>query len=1119
MRKTSYRRKTVPSLGIPEKANKILNLILVGFIIIILRLWYLAVFQYENKLEEARKPQRRTIIEASKRATIRDRFNTPLAINKISYQAAILYSQLRQIPSVRWEKGAMGKRIKKLKRKEYIAQLAQLLGEELNLDALRLEDLIHSKGSFYGQIPFVIKEDLTEQEYYRLKMLEKDWLGIHVQKVPKRYYPKGRVASDIIGYMGAINRSEYDRIMLEIKKLEAYIHNEEEEEELPKGISNITEANERLHALIDQAYTINDYVGKAGVEGSFENILRGYHGKKSYYSDARGNFLRELPDSREPIAGQRILLTISAELQEYAEKLLAQNERIRETRLSKFPNTPTKQPWIKGGAIIAMEPNTGEVLALASYPRMDPNDFIRSSNPETNKKKIENIIRWFESETYVASIWDQKRQLERERYDDEKEEYFDETVGVDWNHYLTMILKESSPILQMIQKVQNVENAVNIQRAVQHLLTLTETDNVSWLLRCLYGDDGSSLGGKIPADKKALIEARLKSDAFTLSKEKQLLDNYFLLLENHYDKILLMDLCRLAACHERFSNALLLAVGKTSLNDYRNDSAAYVILQEASQKMARELFHETDFAEWRAQHEKTFLKEKRTEEKVNHQYPKPYLDYLDRQEQLMFSAFWGTYRWELLLTLLTGQSHEGIPETYKDYFLLWHQELEQGAHAALPWKNAYVKLQASLQKMNVETAKNYLSTLRGFRELTRPLCGHYRHLRSENGKQLEKHLAAAFYPLRGYGYGRSQAYRQAATQGSIFKLVTTYEALKQRYNHIGSQAVSYKTLNPLVIVDQIFKKGKEIYVGYHQDGRPLPLYYNGGRMLKSHTSHIGEIDLLKALETSSNPYFSLLAAEFLESPDDLAKAASHFSYGQRTGIALSGEITGKVPQDLLTNRTGLYAMANGQHTLVVTPLQTAVMLSAIANGGFVLKPNIVSLTAGRDYSLSEQSAWEVDEKGFVKKMPPQVQRQIFMPEIIRNILLVGMRKVVLKQLSDGLSSLSHFYREYPEAIADYLDLKEEMVGKTSTAEAMENIDLDYEEGTNLYTHVWFGGVSFKEEIPSQTETLLTRDCWGQPELVVVVYLKYGSWGKESAPVAAQIVQKWREIKAHKAKTL
>lgn len=1120
----AYSRRLENILSIPEKTNKILNLILFAMIVIVFRIWHLTVIQHEDKLEEARKPQRRTVVEVSSRATIRDRFNIPLAINKISYRAAILYSQLRQVPSIRWEKDPSGQKIKKFKRKEYIAQLARLLGEELNLDPSRLEDLIHAKGSFYGQIPFIIKEDLTEKEYYRLKMLEKDWLGIHVQKVPKRHYPKGRVAADIIGYMGAINRQEYDKIMMEMRMLEDYIQESDAEDELPlpPGIENIAQARQRLQELEDHAYTINDSVGKSGIEASFEKTLRGYHGKKSYYSDARGNFLRELPGSRDPIPGQRVLLAISAELQEYAEKLLIQNERIRETRLSKNLSQPTKQPWIKGGAIVALDPLTGDVLALASYPRMNPNDFIPTSNPEIAKKRLSNIIRWFESEAYIAEMWDQKRPMERERYNDSKDEYFEDSLPINWNNYLSIVLKENSPLMKAIHEVHNIQNAVKIQRAMSTLMEIAQTENAYWLLKILYGEDGTQTKKtKIPADKKIEMETLLKNSPERVAKAKKWLDAYFSNLELHYDKILLVDLCRLVTCGERFSDSLLTYIGTHPLEAYRNASAAGVLLQEVIQKMARDLFHEHDFAAWRAQNEKSFLKDKRNEEKIHHRYPRPYIDHFDKQEQEMFQSFWENYRWDFTLAFIKGKTTSYLPDEitpYIQHFLTWHQELQNGAHAALSWWEAYQTLSEALKNLPLMQTIDYLRTFRSFQELDRPLLGDYRYLRKSEGKQLEKHLAAAFYPSKGYGYGRSQAYRQAATQGSIFKLITAYEALKQRYQKLNDPNVSFNTLNPLTMVDQIFKQGKETCVGYHENGTPIPLHYNGGRMLKSHTSCMGKIDLLKALENSSNPYFSLLASEHMESPNDLAKAASSFCFGKRTGIALGGEIPGKVPDDLETNRTGLYAMANGQHTLVVTPLQTSVMLSALANGGRVLKPNIVSLTAGRRPIVNLNDPIEMsclEGSQIVKKFLPQIQWEIFMPDVIRNILLVGMRKVVLKQLSDGLPSLSRFYREYPEAIADYLDLKDEIVGKTSTAEAMENIDLDFYDGTNVYTHVWFGGISFDQEIPGNTQALLYRDQWGNPELVVIVYLKYGAWGKESAPVGAQIIKKWREIKSKK----
>ncbi len=268
---------------------------------------------------------------------------------------------------------------------------------------------------------------------------------------------------------------------------------------------------------------------------------------------------------------------------------------------------------------------------------------------------------------------------------------------------------------------------------------------------------------------------------------------------------------------------------------------------------------------------------------------------------------------------------------------------------------------------------------------------------------------------------------------------------------------------------------------------------------------MGHLDLIKAIEFSSNPYFALLAGDVLYSPEDLGDAARQFSFGSRTGIDLPAEIAGKVPDDLSTNRTGLYSFSIGQHTLVVTPLQTGVMLSALANGGKVVKPQIIKFAVGQPS----------DQREAIKSYPLIVNRALFMPPIVQNMLLEGMRKVVIKTQETSLKSLSRFYKDYPEAISDYIELRDELIGKTSTAEVVENLNLDRERGTNMYTHVWFGGIAFRKEGSRHAITL--RDGLGQPELVVVIYLKYGAFGKEAAPMAAQIVRKWREIKERYAR--
>lgn len=1088
---------------IPEKANLVLNLILITLILIGLRVWHLSVIQYEKKIEESRKPQRRVIAEPARRATIRDRFNLPLAINKVNYRASILYSQLRVVPAVSWTKDADGKKVKQYKRRDYIAALSRILADELHLDAERLEDLIHSKAALYYSIPFTIKEDLTEREYYRLKILEKDWPGIQVQSMPKRTYPLGKVGADIIGYMGAINRQEYEAIIGEMKALEQYLREHEAGEEPPllAGITDIAHAEKRLKELQERAYTVNDYVGKTGIEGRFEADLRGFQGKKSFYSDSRGNFLRELPGSREPLPGNRFLLTISAELQEYAEKLLTQNERIREALISNpDPNQKpsTKQPWIKGGAILAMDPNTGEILAMASYPRFDPNDFISSSNVDISSKKHTNILRWLENDDYTAQIWDQKRPLERERYNDETNEYYDDELWMTWDPFLNTILGEESPLRDKFKRFNTIKHVIELQQTTDELLLLSGQNNAYWLFNVLYASEGHhTYGPRMPPDVRQAIEENLEQQEEEVSILKHNLDRYLNDILNHYDKVLYIDLCRVVVNADLFSKSLIDRIGNQSISIYRNATAAMASVEPVIRNICKELYHDSNFKQWRQENSKEFIKQKRAEEKQARRYSKPFIDYFDDLEHQLFQQFWNQYRWRLATAFLQGGYADDELQPYISHLNKWHEELAEGAHQALPWVESYKSLKGALIFLPSLSATQYLQTMRSFHELNRPLLGQYKQIRQTNGIQQEKHLAAAFYPTYGYGYGRSYVYRQAVAQGSLFKLVTAYAALVQRYNELEGSKITMVNMNPLNIVDTYQRKGKDVIVGYHANGTPIPQIYKGGRLAKSSMRSIGNLDILRALETSSNPYFSILAGDYLETPEVLADTAREFNYGSRTGIDLPGEIAGRIPTDLATNRTGLYSMAIGQHSLVVTALQSGVMLSAIANGGKIVKPKIIRKTV----------APFTDKANKIKDYPVTVKNELFMPEIVRNMILEGMHRVMGRMHQNQLSSLSHFYHDYPEAISDYLELKDQLAGKTSTAESMERIDLDASQGINKYTHIWFGGIAWDTK-----EAYLARNKQGKPEIIVVVYLRFGKYGREAAPVAAQIIKKWHEIK-------
>jgi cell division protein FtsI/penicillin-binding protein 2 len=1104
------RRRRNELNDIPAKANRILHCVLVSLFLVFLRVFHLSVIEIDQKQEESRLPQRKTVIEPAVRATIRDRFNLPLAINRTHYQATILYSHVKDVPAFAWEINAQGVKIKIPKRKKYIRSLSEKLAEELQLDADRIEDLIHAKASFYSSVPFVIKEDLSEKEFYRLRMLENEWPGIHTRRLPRRHYPRGRTGADIIGYMGAINKKEYEKILHEIKALESLIkaYEEGEEVEWPPPMLTMAAAWKRLKDLQEKAYTIHDYIGKTGIEGVYEEQLRGFYGKKSFYSNSKGTIVQELPGSRPPLTGHRILLSLSSELQEFAEQLLAQNEEVRLVRRSALgPVKKTviaeKQPWIKGGSITVMHPQTGEILALATFPRYDANDFILSGKPEVQKEKTKRIYRWFENDSYLGSIWNMQQPLEREKFNALTNQFYDEKKWLTWAAYLDMILSPQHPLKAVLSAHPTIGEAVKLQQAVADLERLFPGWNLPALFNALYPDDTPHQPLSKITDKQKLTSL-MQENREVVEGLKKKMAFAFEPLSLNYDKILLVDLLHLAAPYEKFTPDLLQYVESITLADYKEQTASWIQFMQELKMESKQIFHSVDFKDWRKKEEKEFLRQVRLREKEAKIYPKPYIDYLDKEEREQFKEFWNNHYRQLVLSFLEEDDTTAAKITFP-----------QKLRLNIP---AYALL-------------SYLETMRSYEDLKKPLYGTYKPFKKN---QTEKDLAASFYPMYGFGYARSQCYRQSSIQGSLFKLVTAYAAMMQRYEKLKGGGLTIHDLNPLTMVDEVYQMGGLNYVGYTADGKPIPQHYKGGRLPRS-LAHLnnGKVDIVRALEVSSNPYFSLLASEHLENPQDLAEAARLFSFGSKTGIELPGEIAGKVPDDLERNRTGLYAMAIGQHTLVVTPLQTAVMLASIANGGTILKPKIVHLTAGRqpargevemhassdfpfqetlglvgiDFPLFSESS--NPEKSVVKPVQTEVVREIYMPEIVRQVLLKGLKGCLLKTYQESMNSLTRLYKSYPEAIKDFKDMKDTLVGKTSTSESVENIDLDLNDGTGIYTHVWYGCIAFQKG----NKTLhLFKDEFGQPELVVVVYLRYGGYGKEAAPIAAQIAKKWFDLK-------
>lgn len=1049
--------------NISRKANRVLNFILLCMLLILIRIWYLAVVQHEEQIVQAYKPQRKSVIEPAERATIHDRFNLPLAINKIQYNAAVCYANIREIPSTLWKKDETGKNICFQARIEHIKALSFLLAKELNMDPIQIEDMIYGKASLFPHTPFVIREDISEEQYFRLRMMEKDWIGIQMQRAAKRFYPQGKVSCDILGYLGAMSQKKYLDIANETRELEAFIAAREKNENpfLPKGFDHPLQVRERLQELQEKGYTINDLMGKSGIEGFYEEELRGSYGKKIYEVDVKGNFLHELPGSRPVVSGRRLVLSISAELQAFAESLLAANEG-----LNREETTPKlDEQWMKGGAVIAMIPKTGEVVALASYPRFDPNDFIPTHDPDTKKEKETAVQKWLENLAYIAEIWDGKLPLQREIFSFLKGGYEEESFFLSWNHFLEAILPSTGPIKEAMMRIGDLHTAIRVQEEKE--------------------------------DHPILKEIRLKED-----------------------KTLLVDLCRLSAKKELFSTVLLEAVGTQSLYEYHFLRQAALRIQKETKLQIEEFFHNHDFASWRKLHFKEHLKRKRKEEKLNHTYTHPYTEYLDQVERKLFQAFWGAYRSIFLYCAISGRSPISLNHYphLQPYITLLQQHL-----SSLQNDPSLLRLQNLLRTLHPQTALSYLQTMRPFEELTDPLLGHYTRLRSDEGKQLEKHLAAAFYPLNGYGFGRSQAYRQTSAQGSVFKLVTAYQVLLERYTQ-------KKDLNPLTLIDNLKgdrkSKSNTQVLGYTLDGQPILRLYRGGQLPRSSHSNIGQIDLLGALEQSSNLYFAIIAGDHIKDPTQLANTAKLFGFGEKTGIDLPAEVKGSVSEDLATNKTGLYSFAIGQHSLTASPLQTTLMVSTIANKGDVIKPKVVKIIEGKKSTYEEESLFSVTKFPFQEALslvgidfplftatqnsqhlksvyhtPIEVKRSLFFPKEIHQMITEGMRRAVSGERGTARPSIMRNLYNHPSTIKDCFEMKNEMIAKTGTAQFRYKQTLDSETPAEMKKNVWFAAISYPSD----------KEQGNSPELVVVVFLKFRESGRDGGPIAAQVIKRWREI--------
>jgi penicillin-binding protein 2 len=185
-----------------------------------------------------------------------------------------------------------------------------------------LKERIKRYESFPVFKPIVIKENLSFEEVAVIEARKLEFPELFLQAEPKRFYPFGNLAAHALGYIQELSGEEIKNGLYKQRRL-------------------------------------GDLIGKTGVEKVYESTLVGTDGESLEIVDSMGRSKGEIA-KREPEKGQNIILTLDYALQEKAEEVLEGRE----------------------GAVVVMDPQTGEILALASYPTFDPNKFIDRFTPE-----------------------------------------------------------------------------------------------------------------------------------------------------------------------------------------------------------------------------------------------------------------------------------------------------------------------------------------------------------------------------------------------------------------------------------------------------------------------------------------------------------------------------------------------------------------------------------------------------------------------------------------------------------------------------------------------------------------------------------------------------------------
>ena len=203
---------------------------------------------------------------------------------------------------------------------------ADLIAQGLHLDPDEVRARIRHFASMPQYQPIFLKEDITPDELQFIEAHRNELPELDTIMAHRRLYPRNGFMAHLVGYVGEVTEDMLNQPQFEL-------------------------------------YNPGDVVGISGVERQYNTLLMGQNGSRQALVDSHGREVGRLGET-EAIPGKPLKLTVDVDLQIAAEEQLQG----------------------KNGAIVAMDPHTGEILAMASGPTFDPNDFaVRVSRDEWNK--------------------------------------------------------------------------------------------------------------------------------------------------------------------------------------------------------------------------------------------------------------------------------------------------------------------------------------------------------------------------------------------------------------------------------------------------------------------------------------------------------------------------------------------------------------------------------------------------------------------------------------------------------------------------------------------------------------------------------------------------------------